>query len=80
MATKNPVTVTTAWTLVHAGAFTGAIQRVGGSAIVGRVSVGAPAAGAGGFSVTESPTPIKILGSESLYARTVGGVSAVVLA
>jgi hypothetical protein len=86
MATGNPVTVTTAWTLVYSsnasGDFNGAIQSVSGGQVSCRIAASLPSAGDGGFVVDGQPVNISLLSanSDKLYARSQIGSAGVVLA
>ena len=85
MATRAPVAVTQAWTLVYngiaSGAFTGSIQAAGNSPIIGVVKVGAPAPadGIGGITITGTAQAISVLGTESLWCRSSNDQSAVII-
>lgn len=71
------------WHSVQAGSFSGAIQNVGNSPLVGFVAAdedGAPDEGQGGFAIGSDPTPIQIAVGETLYVRTTGTRGAVILA
>lgn len=84
MATNNPVTVTSAWTSVISGtAWNGALQNLSGVPVVGFVTdtIGTPpAAGHGGFEVTNTPIPFGITATQQLWCRAVGDSAVVILA
>jgi len=82
MATQAPVTVSSAWTSVFVGAFTGAIQNVGNTPLVANVQPtgSPPAAGAGGFAVYNTAVSVAVGASETLWVRSVGATGVVVLA
>ena len=83
MATSNPVILNATWQAVKVGVFSGGLQNLGNSPIVARIELtasGAPAVGAGGFSVPSIPIPLSVGATETLWCRVVGDVGAVVLA
>jgi hypothetical protein len=86
MATLDPVEVTDQWTLVYdgdaSGIFTGAIQNLGGTPLVGRVTLAGvpPEVGAGGFAIYANALPIGIAATEALYVRATGPVGTVIIA
>lgn len=82
MATMNPVQVTDAWTSVATGPFSGGLQNVGNTPLVGCVTNdedGVPSAGRGGFAIYSTPTPISILSGETLYVRSAAPSGSVIL-
>jgi len=88
MSTDTPVLIPDdgQWVVVLSGTeFSGAIQNVSHSPLVGIVHTPTvdnpqPAQGAGGFAICSQPIPILIGESESLFARSAGGIGSVVLA
>lgn len=83
MATPNPVQVTDAWTSIVAAPFSGAVQNLGNTPLVGFVADGAenpPIEGHGGFAIYSNPTPIEVEAGQELWVRAAAPSGIVILA
>jgi len=83
MATNSPVIVGKLWVSVQAGAFSGAVQNLGNSPLVGFVAdtiENPPAEGAGGFAIYSQPIPFALGATQELWVRSTADVGCVILA
>jgi len=82
MATNQPVILNAGFQNVQDGAWSGAMQNVGNTPLVGLVrdvEAGTPSDTEGGFSIYSQPIPISIGATETLWVRAVGDIGAIVL-
>jgi hypothetical protein len=82
MATNQPVILNASFQNVQDGEWSGAVQNVGNTPLVGVVADaedGQPSETEGGFAIYSQPIPINIGVSETLWVRAVGDIGAVVL-
>lgn len=82
MATNTPQTVTDQWSGIQDGPWSGSLQNVGNTPLVGVVRIGedgVPDDGAGGFAIYSPAVAIDIPEGEKLWVRAVGASGVVVL-
>lgn len=82
MPTNAPVQVGPSFSAIQTGPWSGSIQNVGNTPLVGTVLLNenTPPDTDGGFAIYSPPVAIEIADGETLWVRAVGTVGAVVLA
>ena len=78
MSTNSPVQVTDQWTSVQVGPFSGGVQNLGNTPLVGFIADGIenpPAIGGGGFAIYSEAQPIGIDAGQELWVRAVADVA-----